>query len=113
MLCALCYSAEAQQPKKVYRVGVLSPRSGIESNDEVFRQQLREFGYVEGQNLLIEWRFSKGKQQLYHEFAANLVRLRLDCIVVSGIGAAQATNHQYMAYRRSWTTGPPEYLPRL
>ncbi|HSE89543.1 MAG TPA: ABC transporter substrate-binding protein [Candidatus Binatia bacterium] len=91
MLFALCVSAEAQQPKNVYRIGVLSPRSGIEPNDEVFRQQLREFGYVEGQNLLIEWRFSKGKQELYHEFAADLVRLRLDCIVVSGIGAAQAT----------------------
>jgi putative ABC transport system substrate-binding protein len=90
LLFALCV-AEAQQPKKVYRIGVLSPRSGIEPNDEAFRQHLRELGYVEGQNLLIEWRFSKGQQELYDEFAAELVRLKLDCIVVSGIGAAHAT----------------------
>jgi putative ABC transport system substrate-binding protein len=91
MLLALSVPAQAQQPKKVYRIGVLSPRSGVEPNDEAFRQHLRELGYVEGQNLLIEWRFSRGKQELYDEFAAELVRLKLDCIVVSGIGAARAT----------------------
>jgi putative ABC transport system substrate-binding protein len=91
VLFALGVIAEAQQPKKVYRIGVLSPRSGIEPNDEAFRQHLRELGYVEGQNLLIEWRFNKGKQELYPELAAELVRLKLDCIVVSGVGAAHAT----------------------
>jgi putative ABC transport system substrate-binding protein len=90
LLLALCASVEAQQAKKVYRIGVISPRAAIEPNDEAFRQHLRELGYVEGQNLLIEWRFTKGQQELYDEFAAELVRLKLDCIVVTGIGAARA-----------------------
>ena len=64
VLFALSLPAAAQQPKKVYRIGILTPRSGIEPNDEVFRERLRELGYLEGQNLLIEWRFTKGKAEL-------------------------------------------------
>ena len=61
MLFSLCFSAEAQQAKKVYRVGYLSPRLGIEAREEAFRQSMRDLGYVEGQNLALEWRFAKGK----------------------------------------------------
>jgi hypothetical protein len=51
----------AQQSEKVYRIGFLSPRPGIESGEEAFRQGLRNLGYVEGQNIVIEWRFTKGR----------------------------------------------------
>jgi putative tryptophan/tyrosine transport system substrate-binding protein len=90
MLFALCSSAQAQQPKKVYRVGYLSPRLGIDSVTEAFRQGLRDLGYMEGQNLQIEWRFAKGKDALFPELAAELVRLRLDCILAVGVGAIRA-----------------------
>jgi putative ABC transport system substrate-binding protein len=93
-LCAILFtlysSAQAQQPKKVYRLGYLSPRLGIDSVTEAFRQGLRELGYIEGQNLAIEWRFAKGKSDLIPELAAELVRLRLDCILAIGVGAIRA-----------------------
>jgi putative ABC transport system substrate-binding protein len=85
-----CTNAEAQQPKKIYRLGYLSPRPGVELREEVFRQALRELGYIESQNLAIEWRFSKGRNQLFPELAAELVRLQLDCIVARGVSAVDA-----------------------
>jgi putative tryptophan/tyrosine transport system substrate-binding protein len=90
MLFAICYPAEAQQAKRVYRVGYLSPRSGVEWREEAFRQGLRDLGYIEGQNLAIEWRFSKGKTQLFPELAAELVRLQLGCILAVGVSAVDA-----------------------
>jgi putative ABC transport system substrate-binding protein len=81
---------QAQQPKKVYRVGYLSPRIGIESAAEAFRQGLRELGYSEGQNLVIDWRFAKGKNALFPELAADLLRLRPDCILAVGVPAIRA-----------------------
>jgi len=90
MLFALSLPAEAQQPTKVYRIGYFSPGPGIESNVEGFRQGLHELGYTEGQNLVIEWRFTRGKSDLYPQFAAELVRLRLDCILATGVGPIRA-----------------------
>lgn len=90
MFFSLRFATEAQQPSKVFRIGILSPRSGIDPDDEAFRERLRELGYAEGQNLLIEWRFTKGKAELYPHLAAELARLGVDCMVVSGIGATHA-----------------------
>jgi putative ABC transport system substrate-binding protein len=90
MLFALCVTAEAQQSGKTSRVGYLSPRLGIDNRAEAFRQGLREVGYVEGQNLLIEWRFTKGKTVLFPELAAELVRLKMDCILAIGVSAIGA-----------------------
>ena len=90
MLVALSFSAHAQQSGKVYRVGYLSARLGIDSMAEGFRQGLRDRGYVEGQNLVIEWRFAKGRNDLFPELAAELVRLRLDCILAVGVAAIRA-----------------------
>jgi putative ABC transport system substrate-binding protein len=90
MLFALSFTVEAQQPKKVYRLGYLSPRLGFDSAPEAFRQGLRELGYVEGKNIIIEWRFAKGKSDLVPELAADLVRSRLDCILAVGVGAIRA-----------------------
>ena len=90
LLLAVAVLAQAQQPSKLYRIGFLSPRSEIHADDEAFRERLRELGYVDGRNLSIEWRFTQGKSALYTDLAAELVRLRVDCLIVSGIRAAHA-----------------------
>jgi putative tryptophan/tyrosine transport system substrate-binding protein len=90
MLLALCVSVEAQQLGKVYRLGILSVRGAMEPRDEVFRQRLRELGYVEGQNLTIEWRFSEGKLDRLDSLAADLVRLKVDAIFGTATPTIQA-----------------------
>jgi ABC-type uncharacterized transport system substrate-binding protein len=86
LLFALCSVAEAQQPKKVPHVGYLtvSPLSSNASRNEAFRQGMRELGYVEGKNIVIEWRSGDGKVERKSELVAELVRLRVDVIVTSG-----------------------------
>ena len=86
MLLALCFSAEAQQPKKVPRIGYLSAdEPATESaRAEAIRLALRELGYIEGQNIAIEYRYAEGKLDRAPELAAELVRLKVDMIVVGG-----------------------------
>jgi len=85
VLLALCFPVEAQQVGKVYRVGWLrfSPRPPTSPNHVAFRQKLHELGYVEGKNLVLEYRSAKGKPERRAEMAAELVRLKVDVIVVS------------------------------
>jgi ABC-type uncharacterized transport system substrate-binding protein len=74
--------AEAQQPKRVSRIGFLSTASSAtQSRTDAFRHGLRDLGYVEGQNIVIEYRYSEGKQDLATEMAAELIRLKVDLIV--------------------------------
>ena len=80
-------AATAQQTGKVYRLGYLSPLPGIRTLEEAFRQHLRELGYVEGQNLIIEWRFAEGRIETFPSLAAELVRLKVDCILTLGVQA--------------------------
>jgi len=78
--------AEAQQPGKVYRVGLLRRGRGGPTTSRTYmglRQGLRELGYIEGQNYVIEFRSAKGKRKLLPEAAAELVRLKVDVIVAS------------------------------
>lgn len=82
--------ADAQQSGKVYRVGYLSPRSGIERAEEAFREGLNELGFVDGQNTIIEWRFTKGVSGVTPKLAVELVRLKVDCILAVGVGAIRA-----------------------
>lgn len=83
---ALGFSATAQQTGKLYRLGYLTNASEIrEDSEETFRNALRELGYVEGRNLAIEWRFSKGQLDRLPDFASELVNLNLDCIVALGV----------------------------
>ena len=85
-LFALCLSAEAQQPAKVHRIGYLSafdPASDS-TRSEGIRRALRELGYIEGQNITIEYRYAKGKRERFPELAAELVRLKVDILVVTG-----------------------------
>src|SRR5215472_8031238 len=75
--------AEAQQPTKVPRIGYLTG-SATNPRIDAFRQGLRELGYVEGKNIVIEWRFAEGKRDRERALAAELVRLKVDVIVTSG-----------------------------
>jgi putative tryptophan/tyrosine transport system substrate-binding protein len=86
MLLALCCSAEAQQAKKVSRLGYLSPVDAATDSPraEGIRLALRELGYIEGQNIAIEYRYAEGKVDRAPELAAELVRLKVDAIVVAG-----------------------------
>ncbi len=84
MLFALCFSAEAQQPKKVARIGYLSSSDAAtdSARAEGLRRALRERGYIEGQNIAIEYRYAEGKRDRESGLAAELVRLKVDIIVV-------------------------------
>jgi len=86
LLSALSFSAEAQQPKKVPRIGfLLAPsRSSASEYVEAFREGLRELGYVEGQNIVIEYRYAEGNLERLSDLAADLVRLKVDVIVAAG-----------------------------
>jgi ABC-type uncharacterized transport system substrate-binding protein len=86
MLLAVIVPADAQQSKKVYRIGYLSSSDPAtdSSRSEPFRLALRERGYIEGQNIAIEYRYTEGKRDRLPELAGELVRLKIDIIVVAG-----------------------------
>ena len=88
MALALGFSAEAQQPKKVPRIGYLSTLdpASESTRSEAVRQALRELGYIEGQNIAIDYGYTQGKVDRAAELAAKLVRLKVDIIVVAGGG---------------------------
>jgi len=87
----------AQQAKKIPRIGYLSLGSGGGSRGvgarEAFRQDLRELGYIEGQNIIIEHRFAGGKRDRLPALAAELVRLKVDVIVALNPPAALAAKN--------------------
>ena len=81
---AVCAArVEAQQPKKVSRLGYLSNADAATDSDraEGIRLALRDLGYIEGQNIVIEYRYAEGKVDRAPELAAELVRLKVDIIV--------------------------------
>src|SRR5262245_22463848 len=84
MLLALGVIAEAQQPAKIPRIGYLSNADAAtdSARTEGIRLALRELGYIEGQNIAIEYRYAEGKVDRAPELAAELVRLKVDIIVV-------------------------------
>jgi putative ABC transport system substrate-binding protein len=83
LVLASVHLAEGHQSAKIPRIGYLSGGSLRSGNTEGFRRGLRELGYVEGKNILIEWRFADGRPTLRSEHAAELVRLKVDVIVTS------------------------------
>ena len=87
--------AEAQQPKKVYRIGLLSSGSPSSTKEvvEPLKQGLRDLGYIEGQNIVIEYRFAEGMAERLPNLAAELVQLKVDIIVVSGSPSTQAAKN--------------------
>jgi putative tryptophan/tyrosine transport system substrate-binding protein len=86
-------AAEAQPPGKVYRIGFLSTDPPPARGWEALLDGLRERGYSEGRNLVFERRFSEGKAERFPELAAELVRLRVDLIIVMTTPAALAAKH--------------------
>ena len=91
-LLAAPLAAEAQQLANIPRIGLLRPTtpSLAKPNNEAFQDGLRELGYVEGKNILIEYRFAEGKDDRLPDLAAELVRLNVDVIVTGGIAAFAA-----------------------
>jgi putative ABC transport system substrate-binding protein len=92
MLLAVGVTAQAQQQAKVARIGYLTGGTLSASSDsnEAFRQALRELGYIEGKNVVIEWRASEGKRDRLSSLATELVGLKADVIVVTGLGDLRA-----------------------
>jgi putative ABC transport system substrate-binding protein len=92
MLFAFCSSAVAQQPQKVPRIGFLSlnSRSSTATNADAFRQGLRDFGYVEGRNIVIEWRYADGKSDRLPSLVSELILLEVNVIVTSATAPAHA-----------------------
>ena len=86
LLLSLSVSAEAQQSAKVFRIGFLD-NGGASGNApllEAFRQEMRKLGWIEGKNFTFEYRFAEGKFDRLPDLAADLVRLKVDLIMVSG-----------------------------
>src|SRR5215510_5056133 len=80
----LCVAAEAQQPAKIPTIGFMRGGSPTDPEVEAFRQGLRELGYVEGKNIIIDFRNTEGKTDRFAGVAAELVRLKVDIIVAAG-----------------------------
>jgi putative tryptophan/tyrosine transport system substrate-binding protein len=95
VLLAIGVIAEAQQPKKIPRIGFLvsGTPSSNESNRNAFLQGLRESGYVDGQNIIIEYRWAEGKLDRLPDLAEELVRLKVDVVVVGGSTSTRAAKN--------------------
>src|SRR5215467_3856790 len=84
--------AHAQLAGKMHRIGVLAANSAanFSTNSDALRQGLRDLGYVEGQNLILEYRFAEGKIDRLPQLAAELIQLKVNVIVASSSPAAVA-----------------------
>jgi putative ABC transport system substrate-binding protein len=92
LLSALSVSAEAQQPKKIPRIGLVT--SGGNPNSpglrvEAFQSGLLELGYVEGKNILVEYRYIEGKTERVPDIVAKLVQLNVDVLVLLNLGSVR------------------------
>jgi putative tryptophan/tyrosine transport system substrate-binding protein len=91
-LLAVPLAAHAQQAGKIHRIGILEviPAAENAANLDALRKGLRQLGYVEGRNLIIEYRSAEGRAERFPDLAADLVRLKVDLIVARGTPAARA-----------------------
>ena len=84
---ALCFYAEAQQPAKIPRIGFLAGESLLTANpdplSDAFRQGLQERGYIDGKNIMIEYRYAEGRSDRLPGLVAEFVQLKVDVIVVA------------------------------
>ncbi|HEX6175118.1 MAG TPA: hypothetical protein VF089_13960 [Candidatus Binatia bacterium] len=90
MFFALCSSGQAQQSTRILRLGFLTGGSAAQTSarTDAFRHGLRELGYVEGKNIVIEYRYAEGRSERLPELATKLVQLKVDVIVTTSAGAA-------------------------
>src|SRR6266566_3636333 len=86
VLLAVAVIADAQQPGKVARIGYVDSSTASDSTVrlEAFLREMRKLGWIEGKNIAIEYRYAEGKRDRFPELAAELVRLKVDLIVVAG-----------------------------
>src|SRR5262245_28157350 len=89
---ALCRPVEAQQPKKIPRIGVLitGSRSNTSPRLQAFQQSLRELGYAQGKHIALEYRYAEGKSETLPELVTELVNLKVDVILADTSNATQA-----------------------
>ena len=92
LLVPLSFPAQAQQPAKVWKIGVLAStsRSLNASREDSLWQGLRQLGYVDGKNIIMEYRYADGQLDRLPQLAAELIELKVDLIIVSGTRAAVA-----------------------
>jgi putative tryptophan/tyrosine transport system substrate-binding protein len=95
--------AQAQQPKKVHRIGFQGAAfpSAVTARIEALRQGLRELGYVEGKNIVIEWRYAEGKLDRLPALADELVRFKVDVIVTTGPTTTRPARKQLLRFPSS------------
>jgi hypothetical protein len=110
VVLAVAGIVEAQQPGKIFRIGFLDPSnaSGSAVVVDVFRQELSKLGWIEGKNITIEYRFAELKPERVAELAAELVRLKVDLIVTSGVppGIGSQESDYYHPHRNYELYGP-------
>ena len=104
MLFALCFPAEAQQPTKVPRIGFLfaGAPSAVMGRIKAFRQGLQERGYVEGKNIVIEYRYGEGKLDRMLPLATELVHLKVDVIVTGALRIHAQQNKRLPHFPSLW-----------
>jgi putative ABC transport system substrate-binding protein len=114
LLLALGLPAEAQQPKSVPRIGYLSrdlnpadSRAPVPRNLEAFSQGLRELGYVEGKNIIIEYRYADGRNERFPALAEELVRLKVVVIVGDSIASSRAAKKMATQFIVMASVGDP------
>ena len=110
VLVAAVAVVQAQQAGKIFRIGFLdtSTASGMRGLLEAFRQELSKLGWIEGKNIAIEYRFAEQKNERLPELAADLVRLKVDLIVVTGAtgGVGGEESDYYHPHRDGELWGP-------
>jgi putative ABC transport system substrate-binding protein len=94
LILTTIHLAEAQQPKKIPRIGFLGTGTAQSQREEAFRQGVRDLSYVEGQNIVIEYRYAEGNIERLPDLAAELVRLKVDVIVVEAQVSARAAMNE-------------------
>jgi len=105
LLFALSFSAEAQQTKKIPRVGILFIGGRDQPHLEAFKQGLRERGYTEGKNIVLDYRYAEGKVDRLPSLAAELVQLKVDVIVTTSGNSARAATEATKTIPIVLTTG--------
>ena len=111
VILAAPLTAEAQPVGKVPRIAFLSTTSpGSSPTTDAFIQGLRELGYFEGKNIAVEWRWGRGTTERFPEFAADVVRLKVDIIVAANSPAGYAAQRATQTTRSSSRRWPIQWV---